>query len=119
MVSLESLAGERLTLLFSEVSLPRLDVLKVENRLLDGSLHVQTIGDPLKLIKASVVTTEELALKIDQMQSSQAECFFVKHSERYRGLIRSPVDWKKVGRYIGSDTKFSGELEFVILGESS
>ncbi len=118
MVSLENLAGERLTLLFSEVSLPRLDVLKVENRLLDGSLHIQTMGYPLTTIKATAVTTEELARNIDQKQSIQEEFFFVKHGERFKGLIREPITWAKIGRYTGKDTKFSGELEFVILETS-
>lgn len=113
-IQLTDLSGKLLTVICTEVSLPAFDLIKIENKLLDGSLHVQTIGDPLKTIKATVVTTEELAETIDQMQSVQEDCYFVKDDKQFRGQIREAIVWKKLGRYKGKSTLFSGELEFVI-----
>lgn len=117
MIHLENLGSVKLTRLCREMSLPFYDVLKVENRLLDGSLHVQTIGDPLKIIKAEFVTTEEFATQIDYSQSINEEMIFVNGNKRYRGFVRNPINWVKTGRYNNQFTFFVGELEFVILQE--
>lgn len=119
MIRLETLSGSRLTLICTNVSLPKHDVLQVENRLMDGSLHIQTIGQPLKIINLEVLATEINAEKIDEMQAIAEELYFLKPPKKYLGIIRKPMSWVKKGPYIGDDTKYLGEIEFVILGEGS
>lgn len=119
MIRLTTLNNNALTLLCSDVSLPIHDTLQVENKLLDGSLHIQTIGEPLKTILIEVLATETNAEKIDVIESIKEEVYFYKKTKIYRGIIRKPIKWTKRSMYTGNTTKYSGEVEFVILGEGS
>lgn len=118
MIFLENLDGIKLTRMCKEMSLPFYDVLKVENRLLDGSLHIQTLGDPMKIIKAEIVVYESFAELIDYSQNIYEELIFVKHDKRFRGFIRNPISWVKLGRYVNQNTLYTGNIEFVVLGEA-
>ena len=119
MIRLTTLDNNTLTLLCSDVSLPIRDTLQVENRLLDGSLHIQTIGEPLKTILIEVLVTEINAEKINIIENIKEEVYFFKGTKRYLGIIRKPITWAKRSMYTGDTTKYSGEIEFVILEEGS
>ena len=119
MIRLTTLDNYTLTLLCSNVSLPIHDILQVENRLLDGSLHIQTIGEPLKTISIEVLVTEINAINIDRIENIKEEIYFFKGTKRYQGIIRNPITWTKRSMYTGDTTKYSGEIEFVILEEGT
>lgn len=119
MIRLTTLDNNTLTLLCSKVSLPILDTITIENKLLDGSLHVQTIGDPLRTILIEVLVTEKNAEKINIIESIKEGVFFYKGTKRYQGIVRKPIAWTPRSMYTGDTTKYSGEVEFVILGEGT
>lgn len=119
MIRLETLSGTRLTLICTNVSLPIHDVLQIENRLMDGSLHIQTVGQPLKTINLEVLATQKNAEAIDEMQAIAEELYFIKPPKKYLGIVRKPISWVKKGPYIGDDTKYIGALEFAIFEEGS
>lgn len=116
---LETLNGETLTIMCTDISLPLYESIKVENKLLDGSLHIQTIGNPLKKFQIEVVCTKYNAEKINEMVNTVEEIYFFRESKRYRGIIRNQINWTKIEMYKGNVTKYKGEIEFVVFEEGS
>ncbi|HZK44365.1 MAG TPA: hypothetical protein VFC73_08820 [Syntrophomonadaceae bacterium] len=114
---LESKVGHTLTIMCTNISLPIYETNQIENKLLDGSLHIQTIGEPLKIFKVEVLSTKENAEKINEMQNIGEEIYLVAETRKYRGLIRKPIIWTMKGMYQGKTTKYIGEVELVILEE--
>lgn len=120
MSRLETKVGEILTLLVVESSLPVRELMQVENKLLDGSLHIQTIGEPTKIIQIEIFVDRAKAERIDEICYKTEEVYFFDDTKKYRGIIKKPVppvQWKKQGISRGNDTKYTGVVEFVILEE--
>ena len=116
---LETLSGDTLTIMCTDISLPLYESIKVENKLLDGSLHIQTIGNPLKKFQVEVVCTKYNAEKISEMTNTVEEIYFFRELKRYRGIIRNQINWAKIETYKGDTTKYQGEIEFIIFEEGS
>lgn len=116
---LETLSGDTLTIMCTNISLPLYEGITVENVLLDGSLHIQNIGESLKKFQLEVVCTMENAERIDLMQTIVEELNLFRELKRYRGIIRNPISWSKIEMYQGNTTKYQGEIEFIIFEEGS
>jgi len=119
-IQLETLSGYILTLGCKNVTLPQFDILKAENRLLDGSLHIQTVGNPLKTINFEILITRNNAERLDHARAIGEELYFINENKKYRGIIRNVVDdWTQFGKRYRelSLRKYTGSIEFVVLEE--
>ena len=116
---LEDLNRKPLTIGCRDVTLPQHDTLKIENRLLDGSLHVQTFGNSLKTITFDGLVSKANAEYINNAQSIVEELYFVSYDKTYRGIIREPVTWERWGARYRDATKrkFLGTMQFTVLEE--
>jgi len=77
--------------------IPDHEVIEVENRLLDGSFHVQTIGQPTRIVNVNTVTvnTENKKL-IDTYKATKTPVKIVLDDEYYVGTIRGNPQWARV-----------------------
>lgn len=74
---------------------PSYDVIKVVNRLLDGSHHTQTIGNPAKILKCDVIVESEAAKDaIDFIHGIGANLKAVTRGKHWTGpIIDSNLVW--------------------------
>ncbi len=77
---------------------PGYDSIKMENRLLDGSLHIQTIGTPVRvaIVKAAGSITEYDLCQMAAASGSQISVIF--EGIRYTGLIMGTVELEDYSR---------------------
>lgn len=84
---------------------PKVDTIKVENRLLDGAFHVQTIGTGAKLLDVNLkVTKETLRARLDTAEMNGEEIRIEFDGTYWEGIIRESLEWEKVARVFS--TKF-------------
>lgn len=115
MIALTTVDNTPLTIMCIDVSLPLIDMIEIENRFLDGSLQIQTVGKPLKTIMLEVLVNEINAVKINEIECSKETVLFIRDKKEYKCIIRHPIKWEKREMYIGQNTKYSGEIELVIM----
>lgn len=76
--------------------IPKKDTVKVENRLLDGSFHVQVIGVGADLVSVTIqAATEEARARVDTMEATGEIGRIVVGSATWRGVIRETLNWEK------------------------
>ena len=90
--------------------LPKKDTIKVENRLLDGTFHVQTIGTSADLLDVKLqAVSEPVRARIDIAEATAEEVRIVFGNTYWEGIIRAPLSWEKVAGV------FSTSFEFLVL----
>lgn len=87
-----------LTLLTRYVNItPKKDVIKVENRTLDGQFHVQTIGTGADLLAVTLHAENETARAlVDSASASATYLKIVIGSTYWIGIIRGNLEWEKI-----------------------
>jgi len=86
------------TLITSHVTsvIPDYEALEVENRLLDGSFHVQTIGQPARTCAVDLIVTSVTAKNsIDTYKSIKTPVKVTGDGKYYIGTIRGVPQWTK------------------------
>jgi len=72
------------------------EAIKVENKLLDGSFHIQTIGAPADVLNMRIfVVGEETKEKIDEAEALCSEVTVVMNGKYWTGIIRSVPSWQR------------------------
>jgi hypothetical protein len=87
------------TLITDRVSsvMPGYDVIKVTNRLLDGSYHVQTIGTAARIVTATFTVTSETTKDTVDLADAQATLLKVTGSSKYyTGIIKDTPSWDRL-----------------------
>lgn len=75
---------------------PKQDSIKIEHRLLDGSFHLQVVGEAADLLKVSLqVLGEANRARVDQMSQSCEVGSVVLGNTIWKGLIRGNLTWEK------------------------
>lgn len=75
---------------------PKKDTVKVENRLLDGGFHVQTIGSAGDVLDVTLQAATEDARGLVDRAEALAEEIRVTYNDRYWiGIIRDNLAWSK------------------------
>ena len=92
--SLYNASGVLITRLVSEV-LPSVDAIKIQNRLLDGSYHIQSIGGDILKIDIVCHVTESGKSVLDQCYSTDEPLKLVFYNSYYIGLIIDELKWEK------------------------
>lgn len=76
--------------------IPRKETIKIENRLLDGSFHIQTIGTSADVLQVTLqVASEAGRARIDLMEATGEELRIIVGTEEWYGLIRNALQWEK------------------------
>ena len=90
------------------------DTNKIQNRLLDGTYHVQTIGDPIKVITINCNMSEDGKSRIDEAYNIDKPIRIDWYGKYYIGLIN---DYPNMSVYVkGSDIKrrYAVEIKLVV-----
>ena len=76
--------------------IPDYEIQEVENRLLDGSFHVQTIGQPARTCAIELMVTSGAAKEtIDTCKSIKTPVKVTGDGKYYIGTIRGVPQWTK------------------------
>ncbi len=75
--------------------IPVLDGHKIRNKLLDGTLHIQTIGNPLKLVSLKIVSNGAGVEKINNAEFIGEPLKIFYDGDYYIGMIDSIKEWQE------------------------
>lgn len=92
------LYSAELALITAYVSVvPKKDTIKVENRLFDGTFHVQTIGTSADLLDVKLhAVNETVRARIDTAEATAEEVRIVFGAQYWDGIIRESLKWEKI-----------------------
>lgn len=76
--------------------IPSYETIKVENRCLDGSFHVQTIGTPARICTVEFICLEAGKILVDTAEGSGESLTITGGSKYYTGIVRKSLDWSRV-----------------------
>lgn len=91
---LETLNEEVLSLYIKNL-IPSLKGNQVKNRLLDGSLHIQTIGEAIKIITFDIVSNDENMNRINAIEFEGEDVRVLYDDKYYIGKIDNLDDWRE------------------------
>jgi len=119
MIRIETLEGEVLSKICKEVSPPKYESIVKKNKLLDGSYHIQTIGEPTKYIEFTVIASQYQIEKIDLMETTGEQLKLIEHERTYIGLIDNPVGWRRLTLgYVNREKRlYEGSIKIIIREE--
>lgn len=76
--------------------IPKKDRVKVENRLLDGSFHIQTIGKAADILDVILFARNETVKKrVDEAEGRGEKLRIIVESKYWEGVIRKSLSWEK------------------------
>ncbi len=101
------------------LALPRLEGIKVENQLLDGSYHFQTIGEPGTIVEVEVIVGETGRSTVDESEAEAAPLTVERDTTYYTGILRSPVSWRVVRPGAVGDRLYRGTFVMAVTEEGS
>ena len=76
------------------------DIIKIKNRLLDGTYHIQTIGNRIDTIKVDCYVDKINKDKIDSMYVIDEPIKLLQENKYYIGLIDDKPDWETVSKQL-------------------
>jgi len=119
MTRLETSTGEVLSRILKELSPIEYASNKQVNRLLDGSYHVQIIGDPLKSIEGTIISTFNQAEKLNNLADLGAPLALIFLDKRYLVYVDQGVVWKRISYAHGNKDRslFEGKVKMVLKEE--
>ena len=86
---------------------PKKDTIKVENRLLDGTFHVQTIGTSADLLDVKLqAVSESVRARIDTAEATAEEVRIIFGNRYWDGIIRTSLSWEKVAGVFNTSFEF-------------
>ena len=119
MIKLTTSSGEALSKILNDVSPIMYASNRQVNRLLDGTYHVQIIGNPLKSIEGAIISSHLQAEKLNELidQGTPLILFFL--DKQYLVYVDEPISWKRHNFAYGNKEKsfFEGRLRMIIKEE--
>jgi len=76
-------------------AVPLNDGIKVLHRLLDGSYHIQTIGQPAKKLRVLLYAGIDGVEKINCAEATGAIIYVFVRGKLRKGRVEYPVEWNK------------------------
>ena len=77
--------------------IPDYEITEVENKLLDSSIHIQTIGSPARVCDISLIVTSVTDKNtIDTYKSLKTPVKVTADGSYYIGIIRSSPKWERL-----------------------
>jgi hypothetical protein len=105
---------------FRNMSPLLIDARLIENRLLDGSLHIQTVDEGHKLRRFDLLANEEQVDIINTKYAQGAQLRLEVDDKYYIGFIRKP-EWSRETKReaLKVDRWYMAKIEFMIVSEGS
>jgi len=75
---------------------PKQETTEVKNRLLDGSWHIQTVGDPAKSFELEFIVCATAQETIDALAADKTPLRLERHGKSYVGIIDGNPDWDQL-----------------------
>lgn len=119
MIRLETSTGIVLSKILKEVSPIEYSSNKQVNRLLDGSYHVQIIGNPLRKIQGVIISTFNQAEMLNNLVDQGTPLVLIFLDKKYLVFIDSRIEWKRINFAHGDKDKslFEGKVMMIIKEE--
>ena len=119
MIRLERTNGEVLSRILREVSPIRYESIRKVNKLLDGTYHVQIIGQPLMSIDASIISSHNQADELNELIDQGTPLVLIFLDRKYLVYIDEPIQWKRISFAHGNMDKsyFEGKVKMLIKEE--
>lgn len=96
MIRIETLDGQVLSKICKEVSPIKYESIVKKNKLLDGSYHIQIIGDPTKYVEFNIIANELQVEKINLMETLGNPIVLIDNDREFIGLIDNKIDWNRI-----------------------
>ncbi len=119
MIRLETISGDVLSKILKEVSPVKYESNKKVNRLLDGTYHVQIIGQPLMSLEGTILSSHKQAEKLNKLIDQGTPLIFIFLDKKYVVYIDEEISWKRISFAHGNRDKsyFEGNLAMLIKEE--
>jgi len=119
MIRLETISGDVLSKILKEVSPVKYESNKKVNRLLDGTYHVQIIGQPLMSLEGTILSSHKQAEKLNKLIDQGTPLIFIFLDKKYVVYIDEEISWKRISFGHGNRDKsyFEGNLAMLIKEE--
>lgn len=115
MIQLFNLQDKELSKAIRSLSPILYEPIKIENQLLDGTIHTQTIGTPRKYIKFEVLSNHEQVDIINSLNANGGELKLIVDNKYYVGLSEVG-DWQRFSmrHKKKTDTFYTSEIRINI-----
>ena len=119
MIRLETSTGIILSKILKEVSPIEYSSNRQVNRLLDGSYHVQIIGNPLRKIQGVIISTFNQVEMLNSLVDQGTPMVLIFLDKKYLGFIDEGISWKRINFAHGDKDRslFEGKFMMVIKEE--
>lgn len=118
MKNLQTTDGVLLSKILKEVSPIIYESNRQVNKLLDGSYHVQIIGEPLKRKEAVILSTYSQVEQLNRLIDKGSPLILKNLDERYLVYIEKPISWKRLNFGHGDKNKSYFEGVIIMLLEN-
>lgn len=98
-----------------ETALPRLDMIEIKNKTLDGQWHIQTIGTAAQILEVIFAVTLPQRKMLDVIKSINDQIGVRFDGSYYIGLIDAPINYTRHAFPTGP--MFKGSLKLLVLSE--
>lgn len=108
----DALVSDKVTL-----AKPKQETTEVKNRLLDGSWHIQTVGDPAKSYELEFVVYATAQETIDGYAADKTPLRLHRHGKNYIGIIDGNPDWEQlIGSTDPAKAKYKCKIVLLVTG---
>ena len=116
MIRLETISGDVLSKILKDVSPVKYESNKMVNRLLDGTYHVQIIGQPSMSLEGKILSSHIQAEKLNQLIDQGAPLVFTFLDKKYIVFVDEKISWQRISFAHGNRDKsyFEGKLAMLI-----
>jgi hypothetical protein len=121
LILLQNLDNEKLSYGIRSLSPMMYDVIKVKNKLIDGSYHVQIIGSPVKYYTFEILANQ-IQVDVINLAVSKGELLKLIIEEKYYiGMIEESEEWTLLALNRNDKTKtiYSAKLQLNVSQEGS
>jgi hypothetical protein len=119
MIRLETSSGIVLSKILKDVSPITYSSNKQVNRLLDGSFHVQILGNPLRRMEGTIISSFNQAEMLNSLVDQGTPLLLTFLNKKYMVYIDESISWERINFAHGDMDKslFQGKLKIVIKEE--
>lgn len=119
MIRLETSSGIVLSKILKDVSPITYSSNEQVNRLLDGSFHVQILGNPLRRMEGTIISTFNQAEMLNSLVDQGTPLLLTFLNKKYMVYIDESISWERINFAHGDMDKslFQGKLKIVIKEE--
>jgi hypothetical protein len=93
---------------------PSYDTLKVKNRLLDGSYHIQTVGSKILTVSFNCACQHEGMMRLNQIEADSEPITVYYDDDTYTGLIDQISEWDEAVLGEKADRYYTARLRVVV-----